>query len=339
MIELSELTEATWGMIQRTPSKRSGTAHAEWLRSGRRRRPYIYLTSSSDGGFRMLVEAAKSQIGRLVELKFAGLSVSEQILRVEYHGQRGWVVVSCGGPQHLPAFTQIVKEIAALALSNNADPVDAVNRVIGKWKSFWGKPAVEVLREEDQLGLLAELSILQRLIGQTSVANVRCWTGPAGRHDFESSAINLEVKATLRGRHSHVINGLDQLDVPPRKKLVLVSILASGASKGASLASIVLAIEKDLEGHPDHFEAFAELLVAAGYRREHEPFYASTTFEFNAEKWFEINKEFPKLSSRDLRGGLSSRISEVRYRLDLEGVAPMTQAGKLTLRSMKLSAR
>lgn len=336
MIECGDISEGSWATLRSAQSKKKNSSHSEWIRHGRRGRPYIYLNVSTQGVCRILVETTKEDLAQLNRLSSAGLIVESQPLTVEYHPPQEWIVVGCTAPAHLAAFTQIVQEISALVLKERCSVSVAINAVILKWRSFWGRPAGSVLTEDQQLGLAGELMVLERLIKLRGPESVRCWMGPAGKHDFEARNIHLEIKTTLRGRHSHIINGIDQLEAPVGRRLILISILAAGSlSRGTSLVSSVAKIEKILSKAPADYHRFTEMLFASGYRREHELQYAATQFAVSAERWMEVVPEFPRLSSKSLRVGLSSRITEVRYRLDLEGLNSLAVPSKI-VRALQL---
>lgn len=335
MIELRDISEACWGQILASPAKRKSSSHSEFVCSGTVKKPNILLNVSPEGAYRMLVDVPERRLQHLEKVSTAGLNVDSSVLNVEFRPSQKWAVVSCTARAHVPAFTHIVKEISGLILKDRCDPVEAINAVIGKWKSFWGKPPGDVLSEEEQMGLVGELALLERIIVKKGTGFVKCWFGPAGKHDFQSCALNLEVKTTSRGRHSHIINGIDQLTPPLNKKLFVVSKLAAQDESGMSLTAVVAAIERLLKKSPADYHAFASMLSNSGYRREHERDYLNFRFLFSEEKWFEVDRSFPKMSSAELKHALSSRISEVRYRLDLEGLKalpdPAVAVAKLRL--------
>ena len=321
MIELRDISEACWGQVQASPAKKKSSSHSEFVCSGKIKKPNILLNVSPEGAYRMLIDVPDRRLQHLEKVSTAGLNVDSSVLNVEFRPSQKWAVVSCTARAHVPAFTHIVKEISGLILKDRCDPVEAINSVIGKWKSFWGKPPGSILTEDEQMGLIGELMLLRVILVKKGSKFVKSWVGPLGGHDFKFKDWNIEVKTTSRATHSHVINGIDQLAAPQGKKLFLVSKLAvREESRGITLPAVVESIGRSMVKSPADYNAFASMLAAARYRLEHERDYISCGFTFTGEKWFDVDAEFPKLTSADLKQTLSSRISAVRYQLDLEGL-------------------
>ena len=55
--------------------------------------------------------------------------------------------------------------------------------------------------------------------------NINCWVADSQPIDFSIQNNLIEVKTTLKDKHSHIINGLDQLKIIKSKSKYILSIL------------------------------------------------------------------------------------------------------------------
>ena len=63
------------------------------------------------------------------------------------------------------------------------------------------------------------------------------------------------------------------------------------------------------------------LLVGCGYNRIHKEEDRKTKSGIYDGKFFTVNENFPKLTSDHLKQPLDSRVSEIQYTIDLEGLS------------------
>ncbi|HLE87120.1 MAG TPA: PD-(D/E)XK motif protein [Candidatus Brocadiaceae bacterium] len=68
-------------------------------------------------------------------------------------------------------------------------------------------------------------------------------------------------------------------------------------------------------------EQFYELLAGCGYNRIHKEEYRKAKFNIYDDKFFMVNESFPKLTSDCLKKQLNSRVIEIQYTIDLEGLS------------------
>ncbi len=76
-----------------------------------------------------------------------------------------------------------------------------------------------------------------------------------------------------------------------------------------------------MKNNANAIERFHELLAGCGYSRIHKEEYRKTKFDIYDGKFFTVNENFPKLTSDRLKQPLDSRVSEIRYTIDLEGLS------------------
>jgi hypothetical protein len=189
------------------------------------------------------------------------------------------------------------------------------------WKSFWGNPLIRLLSEKEIIGLMAELNVLQSLIKRNPVKALDSWKGPySHKYDFVVNTHCLEVKATRKNSHVHVINGLDQLDSIEGRDLTIVSLLAERTSEGKNINTYIGEITSSLSLYPDLCDRFMGALSETGYSPEHSEEYQKILIVFYDVKVFPITDQTPKITISSFKNPLSSRITEIRYTLDMDGL-------------------
>ncbi len=195
---------------------------------------------------------------------------------------------------------------------------DSFLRAFDEWKAFLHINGTALTLKE-QYGLLAELYILCDLIHVLKPKDAfLAWRGPFKELDFKFQNLEIEVKATLKKKHEHVINGLDQL-LRVKDKLGLVSFCLKQVEKnGDSLPDLVLRVEGLLQKFPALLIKFRTILhEELKYNLEDEPAYNSNRFEITEIKYFDIVDSSPILTSKNLTAPLADNISNIEYTLDL----------------------
>ena len=185
---------------------------------------------------------------------------------------------------------------------------------IGKWSEFFKKFKLNVLSEENQMGLFGELYFiknnLMRIINLPKI--IDCWHGPEKSHqDFSFKNGNIEVKTTVRKEHKKVyINSEKQLDNSGLPNLYLYCIsLNSDKNNGDSLFDIVQDVRLELETNYQVLNLFNDKLNKLGFTDEHSKHYKTHKFIYKKEYLFRIEDEFPRIV--DLPEGVGS----VKYSL------------------------
>lgn len=198
----------------------------------------------------------------------------------------------------------------------------AVAESIDIWNSLVStKPA---LGQDQEVGLIGELLFLEFLLSHNGPMSLNNWTGPEREeHDFKFGDYDVEVKTTTQEARSHVIGSISQLKESPNKELFLLSnqLTKTGAS-GVTLSEIVDRINSTLT-----FEAstiFRDKLKKSKYLFEDAPLYKMTWEVRTSPAFFFVDESFPRLLNSNL--GLTpenlGRVSDVSYRINLEGIEP-----------------
>jgi hypothetical protein len=183
---------------------------------------------------------------------------------------------------------------------------------------------------EAEVGLLGELLVLGRLIrGHGSDDAIESWCGPAAEeHDFIFQALDLEVKTTHGERRTHWISSLHQLDVDASRRLWLLSLQLTGAApgQGTTLPECIAELRKRI-GRGAQRDALDTNLSRLGW----SDIFAETTrtrWRLRSEPAaYVVDTEFPRLTSVALTAaGIDiARVPEVRYRIDLTGLTPVSE--------------
>jgi Putative PD-(D/E)XK family member, (DUF4420) len=198
---------------------------------------------------------------------------------------------------------------------------------------------VSVLSDQKQTGLIGELCFLRTL------ASIYGWpqalaswhSDERSEHDFDLGEVDLEVKSTLSEKRSHIIGSLTQLNPTSGRALYLVSYQFTKAGTGnpmtlTSLHDEVLASIKI--NSPNLSTRFESRVHSAGWQDEHRSFYRLKVRVRTSPMLMAVDQGFPALVPAVL-GGFSPemlvRISDVSYRLDVEGLGNLLDESVLKL--------
>jgi hypothetical protein len=178
------------------------------------------------------------------------------------------------------------------------------------WKKLFQHGGSGLLQPHQIKGLIAELLVLESLIGsgeRDCLETVTGWTGPLGAdQDFIFSDTALEVKAVAPGSDSVAISSLGQLDcaVPMHLIVMVLRQAALGEAGPVSLNSLVARIEGVILSSPDALRVFRDRLLEACYV-EHE-FYDTVLFEVVSRSKYDVAETFPKLVAAMVPKGVVS---------------------------------
>lgn len=180
-----------------------------------------------------------------------------------------------------------------------------------------------VLTLEKQVGLLGELLFLEHLMRYvTPLDAMQKWLGPeGGEHDFTLSDFDVEIKTTTNEKRIHRITTLQQLEPVNSRPLFLASfqLTLSGSKSAFSLESKVQTISSSIGSLVPIFESKLERV---GWNRDHSHFYSQKYEKRAPALMFGVNEKFPALFLRDLdlSSSVMPRISDLSYRLNLDGL-------------------
>lgn len=238
-------------------------------------------------------------------------------------GGREVVEIATTVPMLYPYFHGFAVSVADRVQLDGFDTNEAVNECIARWQDLLRLAGR--LGPERELGLLGELWLLRQLIGRLGPADaLAAWTGPTrAAHDFRFASEEIEVKTT-RGEHRiHLISSDTQLIASEGCSLSLLSLqfTAAGPSEGWTLGDAVDAVRRVL-GTPALLSTFDGILADAfGLEPRDLAAYTGRVKLRTLPYLVPIGRGFPRLEpARVLTAEAWARISDVRYRVDVEGL-------------------
>jgi hypothetical protein len=202
----------------------------------------------------------------------------------------------------------------------SAEIIEVIRTVITRWKRVLTLGTGRRLSLAELIGLAGELLFLKHLVNTVPEFEFEFWTGPdGGIHDFEGPDYSIEVKtSTVPDANSALINGLWQLEEVDSKPLRLILIELKIDPNGESISDlykeiVALSLRDTVE--------FEQKLGAVGVPVNALDQYSDFSFSVNVISIYRIDEHFPKLTFRSLNEiDLSGRVSDVTYRLNVEGL-------------------
>jgi len=233
-----------------------------------------------------------------------------------------YVKMECLNSSYNDIFTKIVIDILKDYEESDRNVVGALKITLRKWKSFLADQNKQILTEEETTGLIGELLFLKEILNKKGNEVVEYWVADKGGNDFVIDNKFAEIKATIKEKHEHVINGIDQLlEIPGKEKYLLSLLFSRTASHEAiNLPELVKYLSEQLQNDFERSDIFFERLSARGYDMTKSEDYISYSYHLVRGAYFKIDDKIPRLSTRELKNPLNSRISKVRYNLNLEGL-------------------
>ncbi|MEU3766917.1 PD-(D/E)XK motif protein [Amycolatopsis keratiniphila] len=212
-------------------------------------------------------------------------------------------------------FTGLCGDVLTVVEDNPSRPLKALYLVVDRWRALFQSTG-PTLNSEQLAGLFGELTVLRRLL-ELNPAATEHWTGPSGhRHDFVFAPSAIEVKASTATEGRRVrIHGADQLECPLDGRLDLVWIrLERVPDGGLGLVELV----EHLRRLSDDENGFLLKLAQIGYRPADIDLYREVRFVVREELWFEVGRDFPRLTPTDL----PVDIVDVQYSIDIASEPP-----------------
>ncbi len=280
----------------------------------------IYIFSEENNTYSCLL-SVESILPKLPEIN--GLIIQYQLFGEAGSTKENFILLECRSKAYLSNYTEILKEILAEYDNGNSELIKVINKIISKWRHFLAQPASFILKEDEIVGLIGELMFLSKLINAYGTEALTVWTAERGEEDFIYSYKVIEVKTTLKEKHEHIINGIDQLLVKPNRVKHILSLIITPSTSDNSV-SLPLKVEECgnmLTDDPESFNLFFKKLKARGYDARDVSEYNAYSYEYIRGGYFNVDSSFPKLTTDELTSPLNTRISKVRYMVDMEGLS------------------
>jgi hypothetical protein len=251
-----------------------------------------------------------------------GLTVLTEDLSLGGGGNSRYINIACEEVAGHAMLDLIGAEIADRLRSTDGPPSETVARVLAKWRRFWGQLPRQLLTQEAQVGLFAELWFLTYwlipAVGISAAAHM--WRGPYGsRHDFERPGLSIEAKGTAstRGR-IHKVNGIEQLQAPESGMLLFFSLRVREEAGANNTLPVLCHACRDLISQDADAEGlFETALIAAGYLPVHEEEYSKTRLRVLEELLFDTAADFPRITANSFSAGAPQGVEELDYTINL----------------------
>lgn len=202
-------------------------------------------------------------------------------------------------------------------ISSSKDALVVVSQRINYWKRLFGKFTGGLLTPQQQRGLFGELYLLKELL-ENDISNskyiLESWLAPSGTNqDFYFGKIAVEVKTSKSNNPSIKISNEYQLDSSTLESLYLVFYnLNEYPNDENTLLSLINEIRSLLNSIQDSLNIFNANIDLLGISQELEDEYNKTGYSIRNERYYRINSDFPKITTRNI----DEAISKVSYDID-----------------------
>ncbi|WP_315093517.1 PD-(D/E)XK motif protein [uncultured Cellulomonas sp.] len=226
---LARLNSA-WGVLER-PTGTSFNTFPLSVDGG----PDIRAAIDQDG-FRHLLIAGSEQSE--IERSFGVLSVDYGPL-IFSGVTRSYLDICCTEPTLNVEFQEVASDILD-AVDGNVEPMTEALVVIDRWRRLLRASGLGSMRENERIGLFAELRTLIALNSRGNAVPASAWTGPLRQpHDFELADRCLEVKALGADSASIRVHGIEQLDRHDGRPLDLLLATVVPDPEGETIPDLV----------------------------------------------------------------------------------------------------
>lgn len=245
--------------------------------------------------------------GRAISIKSYAVS--------EVHGRRQ-LIVRCEDTALSKQFSLLIDDMVSALSASPVRPGEACVRVLDRWRHLLEESRETLLGPEAQIGLLAELHVVESLVRLDPARALSFWTGhDKARHDFSRDGAAVEVKATTSRDDFIVrIHGARQLDEPIEGALRLYAERLEASPTGENLNDVV---NRLLSSGVDA-NTLLGALANVGYRLDDASKYEGYRFVVLQQKLCDVDANFPRLVRSSLMDPLlMDRISRLEYAVNI----------------------
>lgn len=226
------------------------------------------------------------------------------------HSSDSFLIVECRDLECRRFFEYFVSALL-VELHEKAASLDCVFSMVCNFADTWKSVFVKE-RNTEEIGLIGELYFFYSFLSKHPDSFI-VWNYPVpSTKDFSLSDAFFEVKTTTRRNVDTIeIHGLDQLSIPPGKKLYIPFIRVEAIKGGLfTVESLMKTIGIDR-------------LTPDQRKKIHSVISESEKLEYNIleEKVYEVDASFPKLTREELQYiSNGTCIMNASYSLDLSGL-------------------
>ncbi|NPC91931.1 PD-(D/E)XK motif protein [Bacillus sp. WMMC1349] len=194
-----------------------------------------------------------------------------------------------------------------------------LKKVLFKWQAFFSKNSTTGMSEQQQQGLLGELTFIYQALKSTSSPRkiISSWYGAdKEKIDFQIGNVGIEIKTSSAGRPYRVtISAEDQLETSQEIDLYLYCIMLERSKRlGVTILDIIKDIRLLLNEYPDVLLEFNNKLFICGIIEPNLNEGKLIKFIVKDTFYFTVEAEFPRITKSILPLG----ILNVKYQLSLD---------------------
>ncbi len=284
-------------------------------------KPVLLLCAIDNKGHRHLLIPLDETELNFNDTKSKGFIAVTRSLLIEGDELKKYLDIECIDSAGFSIFDVMGGEIFEKIEKDQLNPVNNIKIILTKWRRFWGQVPQNLLTNEEQLGLFAELWFLSTwLIPKIGVSAVMAWNGPWGsRNDFELNNKSVEVKATMNNRgRIHRINGITQLENPENGLLYLFSLrLRKDSTSTKNIPVLIDTCFRQLSDSHEALEHFENALSRIGYSPVYQDIYSELNFHIVEENLFIVKDDFPRILNSSFTCGSPSGVEKLEYDINL----------------------
>lgn len=290
----------------------------------------VYVVVRERPVVRLFVDADGRRIGARLELADGAALPQSPLAEIVVdevldHGIR-FIEISTATHGLFAHFYALITDVIERVVKDQVHPLAALGQSLSRWQALLR--TLTLLTNEQQLGLLGELWVVQRLLTRLKADVLASWVGPDRQsHDFRVGDDELEVKVTTTTHRSHIINGLTQLMASPGCRLYIVSLqlAPAGVAGGWSLPEVATSIRDSLSPWPASKDRFITILEQRlRFRFSDAGYYPQRWRMRTRPHLVPVGVGCPRLVPDALshvpKEYAMQRVSDISYRVDLEGL-------------------
>lgn len=230
------------------------------------------------------------------------------------------VNVMLNDPSYYEIFLVLAADLVEILISaqNEKDAYQNFANRMEHWRDFLKYSKSRSLTYEEEIGLIGELVILEKLLtANSSIEVLSSWKGPLGKsHDFIKPGISFEIKTSpLKKKALVSISSEFQLD---GLNLYLGHVIIDDSLNVSSSRSLPEIIDNLLTLIPDEgVSLFKGLILSAGYKEDEREKYKNRKYSLSSITFYDVTESFPKITP----SSVNPQLSEIRYKLSIGGLA------------------
>ncbi|MGF6835761.1 hypothetical protein QF015_003959 [Paenarthrobacter sp. TE4293] len=274
----------------------------------------VFHAVDSMGRLTILVPLSNSEVG-FVDWNSKALSLEFKSL--EFHNELSpFLILQCTDDKLDSQFALLSDEVLDAIELEPAQALKATLSTLDRWRRLFESDRLGILGPAQLAGLLAELSVLERLVSAHGPKALATWQGPNGnRHDFVLSECSIEVKATTNHNNMVVtVHGSKQLLAPENADLYVHAFQMEPSPEGTSVPEKIGDLLALGVGRLD----LLAKLDGAKYSDAHSKIYRSIRFSPLMDKTYKVDSAFPRITAETVcPPEVLEKLSNLSYAVDL----------------------